>query len=178
LSEALLLKIQKECSNLNSLTLKYADLNSFKIECIPLTIEKLCLIRCEIPVRWFNSSTRHLLNNLKYLDLSESSSVRSSHLEDIGAHCGSQLEILNLKHCYRIDNASIELIQKNFTSIKSLNLEGTAIHYYSLHLVYHSNSFQNLEYLNVKNCPNFKSNILDFWKKSKRNLRPNLEIVY
>ena len=117
-------KLNKSCSSLNKIEIKYSDLSPIEVTDLCQNIKELSLIRCEIPHRWFSSNK---FTNLESLDLSNSSRVCSKHLQDL-LQIRMTLKVLNLKNCYRIDDRAIEVIvEKKFESISHLNLEGELI---------------------------------------------------
>ena len=117
----LLQKLDQTCSKLMNLEIECSDLNKINVTSFPKYLDSLKLIRCEIPIGWFNKNN---FKNLKTIDLTESVRINSTHINCLNT-CNHSLEILILKKCYRIDDKAIEvLINGNFESIEYLNLEG------------------------------------------------------
>jgi len=129
------------------LAITYADLNSIEVKDLPVNLEELSLIRCEIPLKWFNGAD---FQNLKVLNLKGSSRICSSHLQDLAGICSKTLQTLDLTSCYRIDDKAVEvLVNEHFDKLVRLHLEDTNISKLSIHLICTrlSNSFR---LLNVK----------------------------
>lgn len=158
-------KLRKSCVKLKILELRYSDLNSLKCTAIPNGLEELRLFRCEIPLKWFE---KNQFLNLSFLDLSKTSGICSTHLNDLAASCKNTLKVLILKECYRIDDKAIEvLVNENFVLLNRLDLEETSITQYGLQLLC-TKLAGTLGYLNIKNCKklNLNNQMLNFVNKS------------
>lgn len=122
MSKALIQKLNQSCSAMRFLEIQYADLNEFVVTDLPISLEQLSLVRCEIPIRWFKGTA---LTNLCSIDLSSSSRICSTHLKDLAGNCKNTLKELKLKNCYRIDDKALEVIvDEEFNRIESLDLQG------------------------------------------------------
>ena len=151
----LMAKLTATCSNLTSVEIRYANLESIKVNDFPDQLESLSLIRCEIPVNWFKENR---FTGLRSLNLTDSANVRPSHMDDLIANpLMKSLEQLTLKGCYRISDRAIEMfIEKSFDCLVRLDLSGTVCTNTSIHFICtNANStFAKLNYLSIKNCKN------------------------
>ncbi len=145
-------KLSQNCLGIQKLEIKYSDLSSINVNDLPLTIEELSLIRCEIPVDWFRNNK---LKQLSHLNLSDSARICSTHIKDLEETC--HLNCLILKNCYRVNDKLIEILIENecFKKLAKLNLEATTITQYGLQLIY-SKFLNQLDYLNLRNCKNIR----------------------
>jgi hypothetical protein len=147
-------KLRKSCLNLRIIEIGYCDLISIDVNDLPNDLEKLKLIRCEIPLRWFQNNK---FTKLSHIDLSESSRVSAIHLKDLfdsNDLIQSSLKTLILRKCYRIDDKSIEaLCEINFNDNKliDLNLNETSITPVGLQILARNHS-KKIGILNIKNC--------------------------
>ncbi len=139
---------------IKQLNIQYVDFNLINIDNLPLTLDTLRMTRCEIPRRWFNSSTFSL--NLTMLDLSYSPNICDVHFIDLAKSesLRSSLRSLKVTNCYRVNDDSIKvLIDEHFDSLQRLNLEGTKCTAYGLALLCNKQLSKTLGYLNMKRCP-------------------------
>ena len=148
-------KLRQSCLNLKIIEIGYCDLSSIDVYDLPNDLEKLKLIKCEIPLKWFQNNK---FTQLSQIDLSESSRVCITHLKDLFSSndfIQSSLKSLILRKCYRIDDKSIEaLCENNFiskTKMIDLNLNETSITPVGLQILGRNHS-NNIGILNIKNC--------------------------
>ena len=155
-SKALMQKLKQTCVDLKQLDIQYSDLSSIDVNDLPLGIEELSIIKCEIPIGWFKNAS---FINLKALNLTGSSRTCSIHIEDMASNCSKSLKKLVLKDCYRIDDKAIEIITgvNKFDSLLRLNLSATSITQYAIQMI-NSVLIDHLEYLNIKECKHVTSN--------------------
>ena len=147
-STALLQKLKTTCPNLKALEIQCCDFNSIEVENLPESLLQIRLTRCEIPLRWFESSN---FSRLESLELNSSSRVCHTHLKDLTFCCKTSLRSLSCKGCYRIDDRAIEVIVKGFQKLTKLNFEDTQVSFAGiLELGKHFST--QLEYLNIKQC--------------------------
>lgn len=166
LSRALMRKLTQSCSRLNQLEIQLADLNGFDVTCLPNKLEKLSFLRCEIPMRWFQSNP---FQNLISIDLSECGRIHRRDIKDLATTCASTLKSMKLTECYRIDDTAIEVIVAGgFTVLESLDLEGTNITQYGLQLIATKLGSQ-LVYLSLKDCRHLRKIDVDLAKASMRD---------
>jgi hypothetical protein len=161
-TKALMQKLNESCSNLKRLELKYCDLSEITSEDLNDNLEEIYLIRCELPLKWFE---KNKFKNLISLQLNNSSRICFTHIQDLtNTLAFTTLIDLNLSNCYRINDKSIELLV-NYSLIKKLDLSGTDITQYGIQLIC-SKLSKTLQYLNLKNCKGLNENDLKFVKQS------------
>jgi hypothetical protein len=127
-------KLAETIPKLSIMEIAYTDMSSITINDMLLIgsrLETLALNRCEIPVRWFSvgASSKAGFGALKALDLSGSSRVCKTHLEDLESVILSELETLLLNKCYRVDDRALESLVKLrfFKSLRAISLNETGI---------------------------------------------------
>ncbi len=156
-------KLRESCSGLSMLIVAYADMNSIEVKDLPVHLEQLSFIRCEIPLKWFNGAN---FENLKVLNLKGSSRICSNHLQDLASVCSKTLHTLVLTSCYRIDDRTVEiLVNERFDTLTRLHLEDTGITKLAIHLICTRLSNSLCE-LNVKDCKHVTKSDIDFIRNS------------
>jgi hypothetical protein len=153
-----MLKLKSSCSQLEKLELTYCDLSDVAAEDFAEHLEELNLIRCEIPLKWFE---KNKFKRLIRLNLSGSSRVCSSHLKDLTSL--TRLNELNLNNCYRINDKAVEVLV--MLALSKLILSGTDITQYGIQLIC-SKLSHSLVYLNLKACKNLTDNEINFIKET------------
>jgi hypothetical protein len=147
-------KLRQSCLNLKIIEIGYCDLSSIHVNDLPIDLEQLKLIKCEIPLNWFE---KNKFTKLSHIDLSESSRVCTTHLKDLfnsNDLIQSTLRSMILRKCYRIDDKSIEaLCEINFKENKmiDLNLNETSITPIGLQILGRNHS-NKVGILSIKNC--------------------------
>lgn len=163
-------KLNEVRPNLKEIEINFADLSSISVQDIPSEIEVLTLRKCEIPVNWFQSKSKKLFKRLRVLDVSGSSRVSRSHLENVDKIV-EELEVLNLRGCYRIDDNAVDALIK-LSLIKSLielNLDETSVSKKSLEALCELDNVK-LSTVNAHKC----KNIIDFDSNCSQNIIFNL----
>jgi hypothetical protein len=146
-SSAFMHKLEDNCSNMTSVELKFLDLKLITVNDLPKKIEKLKLKRCEIPVDWFSKNN---FKNLYFIDLTDSARTCTQHIRDLTQNCKTNLKSLILTNCYRIVDASVDLITKEFSNLICLKLNGTKCTSLSVHYI--CTRMTAVEIVDVRNC--------------------------
>ena len=157
-------QLRDSCPYLVQLEINFSDLKPITSSAISNKVQYLSLLKCEIPLKWFDDNK---LDKLVYLDLSGSVSVSAGHLEGL-VNCRDTLETLKLKGCYRVKDKAIEmLIEKKFDKLKSLDFEETELTDVAVHLLC-TRMTNKLEYLNLANCKKIVNKDKEFISSSFR----------
>jgi hypothetical protein len=142
------------------ISLKFIDLNLITVVDLPEKLERLQLKRCEIPVNWFSNNN---FKNLYTLDLSDSSRTTTQHIRDLAQSSGKTLKTLILSNCYRVVDASIDLLTNEFLNLVCLKINGTKCTSLSVHFI--CNRLKLIETIDARDCAGIGTVDLEYLRK-------------
>ncbi|XP_053573889.1 F-box/LRR-repeat protein 12 isoform X3 [Bombina bombina] len=135
LTTAVFLELEKRFPSLETLSLRQTNFRSVNYDSFPSTLKSLELIRCEVPMLWFQPSPGRSgrFPKLETLILNEVPSFSSYHLETICSH--SDLKTLLLSGTYRVTDIGVQQAAPHLKHLKHLKLQGCNITDLSMHLI-------------------------------------------
>jgi len=121
ITEAYFLDLLKRCPKLCRLSLQCFDLRELPLTLFPVHLEYLSLLESMLSMDWFVClKTNFSLPLLKHIELEKCTKISNSDLESLSYL--KNLEVLNLRNCYRISARSIPCLTKNLSSLNSMDL--------------------------------------------------------
>lgn len=130
ISDAMLKDLQKRCPNLHVLHLNHCNNDNLCVTSLPSSLTSLSITHSTWQPRWLKGN-KDLLPHLVSLDFSSTTRIDNFDLMDISEL--SSLSHLSVSDCYRIKGTGFEVIAKNLSNLKSLNLSSTEVDELAIH---------------------------------------------